>query len=123
MTKHAPSISTYACAVESVVDGDTLHCALTGELLSGLLPTKTEITVHPKLRLSGVNCPEMSTPAGLTARSYTVQWLLDHAAPYTVSVRGSGLDKYRNRVDGRLIAADGACLNDDLLTSGNAARA
>jgi endonuclease YncB( thermonuclease family) len=91
-------------------DGDTLSVRLSLDF--GMSYT------HP-LRLYGVNCPELPTPAGIAAHNYTLQWLIDHPAPYTFTKIGAGADKY-GRLLGRFRAADGHCLNDDLLAAGQA---
>jgi endonuclease YncB( thermonuclease family) len=103
--------------MQSLIDGDTLHVALSHAVIA---PFAVTLTIERKLRLAGINCPELKTPDGMKARDFTAQWLLNHAPPYTIAVHGSGLDKYSDRIDGRLIAADGHCLNDDLLAAGQA---
>jgi endonuclease YncB( thermonuclease family) len=108
---------SYPVIVLSVYDGDTLHVSVTYDAPP---PFETELLIHRKLRLTGVNSPELKTPEGAVARDFTRRWLAEHTGPYTLTVRGSGQDKYSGRIDGRLIAADGHDLSDDLLAAGQA---
>jgi endonuclease YncB( thermonuclease family) len=99
---------THPCEVLRVVDGDTLEIRV-------ILPFGIE--AHDDARMIGINCPEHGTPEGDKATAYTKQWLVDHKPPYAFA--GHTRDKY-GRLLGQVRAADAACLNDDLLTSGNA---
>jgi endonuclease YncB( thermonuclease family) len=104
--------------VLDVHDGDTLKVAVD-------LGFGAEITL--KLRVSHVNAPELSTPAGVTARDYTDAWVSHHASHYLgvtpvnpFLVHYDGWDNYGGRFDGVLVCGANHCLNDDLLSSGNA---
>lgn len=110
-------VQSLPVTIESVVDGDTLHVVLTHDV-----PPPFDITliIRRKLRLSGLNCAELSTPAGVVAKDFTKQWLVSHVAPYSLQTKGRAQDKYSDRIDARLVAADGHCLNDDLLAAGQA---
>lgn len=57
---------TYRAQLERVVDGDTIvvHLDL-GFRLVATVP----------LRLSGINCPELGTDAGKTAKAFAYDWL------------------------------------------------
>jgi endonuclease YncB( thermonuclease family) len=112
----SPIIHTFDCEPLTVTDGDTIHV-----LIDMPLPFDMKLQWEHPLRLSGVNCPELASAQGPAARDFTRQWLTDHPAPYTLVTRGSGRDKY-GRLCGELRAVDGHCLNDDLLSSGNAVR-
>ena len=57
---------TYNAAVERVVDGDTVWVII--ELGFGF-------RIRQKLRLRGIDCPEMSTPAGLRAKQFVQECL------------------------------------------------
>jgi endonuclease YncB( thermonuclease family) len=101
----------YPVTVLAAHDGDTV----TVDVDLGF-----RVTIHAQpLRLFGVNCPELPTVAGIAAQTFTRQWLKDHHAPHMLVQSGDGRDKY-GRLLGRLIAADGRCLNDDLLAANQA---
>src|SRR5689334_10136083 len=89
------SAQIFPTQVESLIDGDTLHIALSH---TPPHPFDVTLTKHLKLRLAGVNCPELGTPEGMKARDFTAQWLLNHLPPYTIAVYGSGQDKYYDRI-------------------------
>ncbi len=89
-------------------DGDTLYVDVQ---LHGTL-----WLVGEKMRVEKVNCPEMSTPEGPTAKAFTEAWLANHVFTLKLNERR---DKY-GRLMGDLIATDGAKLSGDLLSSGNA---
>jgi micrococcal nuclease len=101
---------------EHTVDADTLDVTLD----LGLHTRRLE-----RLRLAGVNAPETrgaTREAGLAAWRFADAWLAEAAA-----VGGWALvvQTYRTDAFGRYIAlvfrsSDGRCLNDDLISSGNA---
>lgn len=111
-------------------DGDTLTVALPVPWAGGAVR-------RAKLRLLGVNTPELRGPdavAGLEARNFVLCRLAPEvfrddevltraeiarrfeATPVTVRVRCGGNDKY-GRVLAR-VGEDGACLNDALIARG-----
>jgi len=57
---------TYAATVDRIVDGDTLWCSI--DLGFG-------IAVREKLRLRGINCPELGTPEGERAKKFVEKLL------------------------------------------------
>lgn len=98
-----------------VIDGDTIDVTID----QGLHTYRTE-----RLRLLGLNAQEMrgtERPVGELAKAFVVDWLF-----------AAGLDDwplvvqtYKSDVFGRYLAnvwraVDGACLNDDLISSNNA---
>lgn len=121
---------TVPAIIIRVVDGDTVDAEL---------DLGWHITFHSKIRLAGVNCPEMSTPEGVPARAFTINWLnaampVGDSGPLAapVTVVSHSLDKY-----GRVLAdiyspppgttkglvlplASQRHLNADLLTAGHA---
>jgi endonuclease YncB( thermonuclease family) len=104
---------TYRALAVRVVDGDTLAVTLD-------LPPHNE--ADKKLRLRGINCPEMDTPAGKAAKRF-VQGLVDQAK--TVFVATTKPDKYdRYLADVFLISESGEelYLNNALLENGHAVR-
>lgn len=117
---------TVPATILRVVDGDTLDLDL---------DLGWHITYHAKIRLVGVNCPEMSTAAGKVARTFTDRWAMGvddpdwtgPARPYLPAIVVShSLDKY-GRVLGDLYRADPAAphqhLNAELITAGHAVKA
>lgn len=101
-----------------VIDGDTLDL----DIDLGLHCHRQE-----RVRLLRVNAPEMhgtSKAAGEAAKMFTTQWLYGGDA-YAVPSLPLIVQTYKSDVFGRYLAevwriSDGANLNDDLLTSGNA---
>lgn len=96
-----------------VVDGDTIDVIIDG----GFHATRIE-----RLRLLGVNCPEMKGQAGRPAKEFTAKWIQD---AWDDSAWPLVLQTEKSDAFGRYLAVvwrsnDGRCLNDDLLMSGNA---
>lgn len=89
-------------------DGDTLYIDV--QMMGTLW------LVGEKMRVSGVNCPEMSTPEGLAAKQFTADWIAKHK--YTLDLKPIR-DKY-GRLLGDLYSVDGEKLSAALLASGNA---
>lgn len=58
---------TVPATIVRVVDGDTLEVDL---------DLGWRITYHAKVRLAGVNCPELRTDAGVQARNFTSRWTM-----------------------------------------------
>lgn len=123
MLDHATEIPTQAWVFRArhtkVVDGDTLDLVVD----AGFRATRTE-----RVRLLGVNTPERHGPtraAGDAARAFVIDWL---PAPLTSALTGDWpllIQTRKDDVFGRYLAtvwrlSDGACLNADLLSSGNA---
>lgn len=117
-----PSLSDryiFDAAFFSSSDGDSFHCRIR-------LPYKQEYV--SQVRLARVNCPELSTPAGLLARDFTTAWLEGAmaAAPtlpryerdWPLLVQGRNLD-IRSRPLLEVFRKDtGVNLSDDLLARG-----
>lgn len=113
-----PSIWAYRAQLVRVVDGDTIDVTVD----AGFANYRTE-----RLRLLGVNAPEMrgpSRPAALAAAGYVTSWLgavpFDDDWPLVIEThKGDAFGRYLARV---WRTTDGRCLNDDLLASGHAVR-
>jgi endonuclease YncB( thermonuclease family) len=113
---------TYAATVERVVDGDTLLVVIEAGF---------KVRVRDKLRLRGVNCPELGTPEGEKAKGF-VQKALPPGSRIVLKSSKSGQDKYgRFVVDvfylAKASSADeiitgGTYLNQELLDQGLAVR-
>jgi hypothetical protein len=101
--------------VISIHDGDTMVVRV---------DLGYSMTSELKLRLTGVNSPELKTVTGPDALAYTVGWNQLHwgcgEGAYPFFVRYDGWDNYGGRFDGVLVCGKNHCLNNDLLTSGNA---
>jgi micrococcal nuclease len=74
-----------------------------------------------RIRALGIDAPEMSTEAGRAAKAWVEAWFTEHCPDGTLTVR-----TIKDRADsfgrylGTLTAPDGACLNTELLTAGQA---
>lgn len=119
---------TVPAKVIRVVDGDTLDVDL---------DLGWHITYRAKVRLAGLNCPELHTPEGVAAAEWvTGQLTAPHPDRMVITwrpvvVKSHSLDKY-GRVLGTVYWADPTPggtpplalmhnLNDDLLATGHAA--
>mgnify|MGYP001546064510 FL=1 len=103
---------TYAVTVRRVIDGDTIEVAIA-------LPGGVK---KLKLRLSGLDCPEIDTPEGKAAKKETERLI---AAAKSVIITTSKADKYdRYLASVFLTTADGSeiFLNNHLLENGFAER-
>ena len=100
----------YRAAIIRVVDGDSLHA----EVDLGF-----DVRMRMKLRLAGVNAPEMNTLEGKTARGYLIE--LFGTLPAAVTLR---TEKDRQEKYGRYLAwihlPDGRSVNELLLATGHA---
>jgi endonuclease YncB( thermonuclease family) len=108
----------YRALLKEVIDGDTYVL----DIDEGFRDWKHD----QHLRAYGINCPEMRTEAGPVAKQYAVDWFAEHAPLGAVIIQTFPDKRLDDRSDNfgrwlaRVIAQDGACLNDDLLASGNA---
>lgn len=100
----------YTAEPVKIVDGDTLW------LLADL---GFRCFARVDVRLAGLNCPEHGTAEGDAATAFTRDWFTQHPGPYVLATAKDKQEKY-GRWLGRVTAADGACLNVDLLSSGHA---
>lgn len=106
----------YRAKLGRVVDGDTVDVTID----AGFHGYRLE-----RLRLLGVNCPEVrgvTKAAGDAATAFVRQWMMQSATPDEWHLR---VQTAKSDVFGRFLASvwrttDGACLNDDLLSSGHA---
>lgn len=96
----------YRIDVIRVIDGDTIE-------VDADLGFYTRI--RTKLRLYGINCPELSTNAGGKARAFVLKTLVEHDSHVTADTIKA--DKYGNRWDAVVWLGDKS-LNDMLLEAG-----
>ena len=97
-----------------VVDGDTIDVTLS----LGLHDYRDE-----RLRLLGVNCPEVhgaSKVAGDAATAFTRAWLAMATGDWPLVLVTAKSDEFGRYLATVWRTADGACLNDDLLAAGHA---
>lgn len=104
---------TYAVTLRRVIDGDTLVVELEVAPL-----TRLEL----KLRLRGLDCPEISTPEGKAAKRF-VDGLLATAIGLTVTTtKPDKYDRYLADVFIATTSGDEIFLNNALLDTGHAVR-
>jgi endonuclease YncB( thermonuclease family) len=115
----AERLFTFEARLLRVIDGDTLHV---------IVDQGFGLRIRERLRLNGINAPEMSTVAGQKAK----RWMESRLAgvPFLV-VKTYRTDKYDRYIadvfyDGKLtdpqaIADHGAYLNQELIDAGHAA--
>ena len=99
----------YAATVLRVVDADTIDV---------VIDLGFSVSTHQRLRVDGIDAPEMATPAGKLARARVVE-LLDQAGGRQVQVATQKVEKY-----GRYLASvalpDGRDLAAVLVSEGHA---
>ena len=88
--RRVTAFGPYAGIVDLVHDGDTVNIRL---------DVGFDLTVYVRVRVNGINAPELSTAAGKEARDYA-QSLLPSGTP--VQVVSLGWDKYGGRIEGRV---------------------
>lgn len=93
------------------IDGDTFEV---GCDLRGLLASRNK--VEYKIRLAGINCPEIATAEGAAAAAFTMNWLNQGDFDLIVYTR----DKYGRLLGDALRASD--LLTTNLLVEGYAKR-
>lgn len=105
----------FLLVVDHVVDGDTIA----GDLLADAGLDVWVTYKKWRLRLWGVNAPELSTPEGQTAKA----WMQASVpAKSVLDVASVSWDKYGKRIDGIVTVSavpDAATLNDLLVEAGH----
>ena len=113
---------TYAASIDRVIDGDTLLV---------LVEAGFRIIMRDRLRLRGINCPEVGTPEGDRAKRFVTKLLPAGSTLVLKSHKDKTdqhgrfvVDVFTNRgvEDAREIIKDGVYLNQELLDSGHAVR-
>ena len=79
------ALYTYTAELERVVDGDTLWMKI--RLGFG-------ISTSRKLRLRGIDCPELGTRAGLAAKKFAEKILAPHASFVVTTTKPDKYDRY-----------------------------
>jgi endonuclease YncB( thermonuclease family) len=101
----------YQGVIDSVHDGDTVYVKLDAGF---------DLTIYARVRVIGINAPELSTPAGKAARDFA-QTLL--APGMAVKVLSFGWDKFGGRVDASIqynLAADPQDFATVMMAAGHA---
>lgn len=114
-------IYTYIAAVERIIDGDTILA---------LIDCGFSTTIRMRLRLRGINAPEIDTKEGAEARDFAVK-ALEHTP--VIGVKTYKTDKYARYLadifylpgekDPQRIISEGIFLNQQLLDNGLAIKA
>jgi endonuclease YncB( thermonuclease family) len=124
MTAMPTTLNCHRAAVLLLHDGDTFTARLS---------ISPNLYHEGRLRLAGINAPELATDAGKLAAAWAQSWLA--GAPWPISqaltfaatradwplvVQVTGVENY-----GRLLVlvwrtVDGRCLNEDILAAGHA---
>jgi endonuclease YncB( thermonuclease family) len=101
-------IVTVPGVVDSLHDGDTIYvkCDL-----------GWDITEFVRVRILGINAPELKTDAGKAALAFAETLVKPGDA---VTVESHGWDKYGGRTDARLVLADGRNFGQLMLDAGQA---
>jgi endonuclease YncB( thermonuclease family) len=98
----------YRGVVDRVQDGDTIYIKL---------DLGFDLTVYARVRVYGINAPELSTDAGKVAKAYAITICPTGAS---VSVLSHGWDAYGGRIDGAITLPDGTDFATRMVDSGNA---
>lgn len=106
----ATDLFTYRVTVRRVIDGDTLAVTIA-------LP---HYTMDEKLRLRGLDCPEMDTPEGKAAKRFTEALLADAAEVTITTSKVDKYDRYLADVHIRRPGGEEIFLNNALLENGHA---
>lgn len=105
----AATYGPYRGVVDLVHDGDTINIKL---------DLGFDLTVYTRVRVFGINAPELSTDAGKQARDYAQQLL---PVGSNVQVVSHGWDKYGGRTDGDItVEPSGQDFAQAMLAAGQA---
>lgn len=103
----------YTARLTRLVDADTLILDI---------DLGCHVWLHgQRIRAASLNAPELSTDAGKSALAWVQDWFTQHCPEGVVTVRTQkDRDDAYGRLLGTILAADGACLNTELLAAGMA---
>ena len=99
----------YRASVVRIVDGDTLECDA---------DLGFNITLRLRIRLLGINAPELNTPEGKLSKSYVVGVI--NTLGRVVLLDTVKVDKFGGRWDAKVTLSDNSVLNELMVTSGHA---
>lgn len=102
----------FPCRIDAVTDGDTLLTTIDAGF---------RIHVQSKVRLLGIDCPELSTPEGKLARNFVVDWVNRWIGEWPLTLSCTGYDKRDKygRWLGDFLPTDGVSLVRALLAAGH----
>ncbi len=107
---------TYRAVVEKIIDGDTIRV-----LIDCGFGTRT----RQKLRLRGIDCPELDTPEGRKAKRYVERVLKELPFVVVKTYKSDKYDRYLTDLfslpgteDPERVAAEGNFLNNELIAKG-----
>jgi endonuclease YncB( thermonuclease family) len=98
----------YQGVVDVVHDGDTIYVKL---------DVGFDLTVYTRVRVLGINAPELSTDAGKAARDFAKTLL---PVGEGVEVVSHGWDKYGGRIDGEIFLPNGDSFGKTMIDNGYA---
>lgn len=102
------SFGPYRGTVDKVHDGDTIDVRC---------DVGFDLTVYARVRVAGIDAPELSTEAGKAARSFA-EGLLPVGAQ--VLVTSLGWDKWGGRIDGSITTPGGRDFASAMVEAGHA---
>ncbi len=115
VTAKKEEIFTYKAKIEKIIDGDTL---------TTLIDLGFGLSIQQKLRLRGIDCPEMDTEEGQRAKRF-VEVRLRNCDFIVIKTYKDSSDKYdryladifylANETDAEKVAQEGGYLNQELL--------
>lgn len=106
----------YTGLVDKIEDGDTVYVGLVVDHDVGF-DLHLAARIYARVRVLGINSPELSTAEGKAARAYAEVLL---PVGTTVQVLSQHWDKYGGRVDGSITLPDGRDYGQVMLASGHA---
>lgn len=104
---------TYAARLLGIHDADTLHCTV---------DLGCDVAINMRVRLYGVNAPELRTAEGKLSRAWVADWFLTHCPDgrFVIQTRRDSKEKY-GRYLGVIFPVGGTeSLNDGLVGAGHA---
>lgn len=100
----------YGCTIERVIDGDTLDI---------VIDLGFKISQRMRVRLYGVNTPEMNTDAGKIAKQFVADWFSSDIGLMVHTMKDKA-DKYGRYLGVFYRPGDPVNLNDTLVREGYA---
>jgi endonuclease YncB( thermonuclease family) len=98
----------YTGEIDSVHDGDTVNV---------VLDIGFDLWIHTRVRIYGINTPELSSPAGKAAREFAQSLLKPGDKVKVISL---GWDKFGGRIDGKILFGNGEDYAERMKAAGHA---
>jgi micrococcal nuclease len=99
----------YSARLLRVVDGDTVDV----EIDLGL-----DVSTHARIRLAGLNAPEISTPAGVAAAEHLDELVALAGSPLTIRTEKDRREKYGRYLGTLLRTGGGLDVNARMVSDG-----